>query len=207
VAHADLLGASQNLAHALPWVIRYQHIKGHQDTGYPMVLSREAWLNIEADAFAKARITPNYRGLLSYRLPFEPWHLEIARKRTIKNPKHDLRKALNGPPARAYWKKKMPNLSPGLDELDLSAMERAMMEAPAHKRRWISKHITGQFAHGKNMLRRGQRALAQCPRCNEVTEDKQHVIRCPAPEARQQWTASLAKLKQWLWAQGTAPEV
>jgi len=53
VAHADLLGASQNLAHALPWVIRYQHSKGHQDTGYPMVLSREAWLNIEADALAK----------------------------------------------------------------------------------------------------------------------------------------------------------
>jgi len=124
-----------------------------------------------------------------------------------KNPKHDLRKALNGPPARTYWKNKMPNLSPGLDKLNLSTMERVMTEAPAHKRRWISKHITGQFAHGKNMLRRGQRASAQCPRCNKVTEDKQHVIRCPAPEARQQWTASLAKLKQWLRAQGTAPMV
>ncbi len=57
------------------------------------------------------------------------------------------------------------------------------------------------------MLRQGQRSSAQCPRCDEVTEDKQHVIRCPAPEARQQWTASLAKLKQWLQAQGTAPMV
>jgi len=82
-----------------------------------------------------------------------------------------------------------------------------MSEAPAHKRRWLSKQITGHFAHGKNMVRRGQRSLANCPRCNATVEDKQHVIKCPAPAARQQWTTSMAKLKAWLRAQGTSPEI
>jgi len=202
-----LLGACHNLVKIITWDIQYQHIKGHQDTSHPTVLSRAAWLNIEANLLAKERITPQHQGPLGFRIPYEPWHLEIAGKRSVKNPKQDIRKALNGPPARAYWKGKMPNLSPGLEELDLCAMERAMQEAPAYKRRWVSKQITGQFAHGKNMLRRGQRSTAQCPRCNKQVEDKQHIIRCPTQSARQQWTTSLNKLKQWLRAQGTEPEV
>jgi len=79
----------------------------------------------------------------------------------------------------------MPSLSPSLIELDTHAMEQAMWEIPAHKQRWVSKHITGQFAYGKNMYRQGQWTLAQCPRCNAEMEDKQHILQCPAPGARQ----------------------
>jgi len=38
MAHADLLGMSQNLAHQLG-NIQYTHIKGHQDKGFPTALS------------------------------------------------------------------------------------------------------------------------------------------------------------------------
>jgi len=93
------------LANELPWKIDFQHIKGHQDKGHPMVLSRKAWLNIKADLLAKACITPLYHGQIVYRLPYEPWHLEIASRRSTKHPKQDLRKAMNGPLARAYWQK------------------------------------------------------------------------------------------------------
>jgi len=54
ITHVDLLGACRRLANELPWAIKFQHIKGHQDKGHPMVLSRKAWLNIEADLLAKA---------------------------------------------------------------------------------------------------------------------------------------------------------
>jgi len=114
---------------------------------------------------------------------------------------------MNGPPARAYWQKKMPQLSPTLEELDTAAMERAMQEAPAHRCRWVAKQITGQFAHGKNMQRCSKRSLAECPQCHAETEDKQHIVHCPDPKARQQWSANMAKLKQWLHAQGTDPEL
>jgi len=151
VTHADLLGACRRLAKELPWQIDFQHIKGHQDKGLPTVLSRTAWLNIEADLLAKARITPTHSGQSGYRLPYKPWHLEIAGKRPTKQPKQALRKAMNRPPARAYWQKKMPQLLPTLEELNTAAMERAMQEAPAHRCRWVVKQITRQFAHGKNM--------------------------------------------------------
>jgi len=99
VAHADLLGACRRLANKLPWKINFQHIKGHQDKGHPTVLSRKAWLNIEADLLAKACITPIYHGQIRYQLPYKPWHLEIAGKRPTKHPKQALRKAMNRPPA------------------------------------------------------------------------------------------------------------
>jgi len=112
---------------------------------------------------------------------------------------------MNGPPAQAYWQTKMPHLLPTLEELDTDTMERAMQEAPAHRRRWAAKQITGQFAHGTNMQQRSQRSSAECPQCHAEMEDKQQILRCPDPRARQQWSANMEKLKQWLQAQGMDP--
>jgi len=56
----------------------YLHIKGHQDNGHPMVLSRQAWLNIKADLAAKACIDVLYKGKAEYQIPTEVWHIEIA---------------------------------------------------------------------------------------------------------------------------------
>jgi len=64
-----------------------------------MVLSRNAWLNIEVDLLAKACVTPTHPNQVGYQLPYEPWHIEIDGKRHTKNPKQALRKAMNGPPA------------------------------------------------------------------------------------------------------------
>ena len=88
---------------------------------------------------------------LDYQLPYKPWHLEIGGKQTAKNSKLALHKALNGPLSRQYWHTKMPNLSPSLSKLDTKTLERAMSEIPAHKWRWVTKQMMGQFAHGKNM--------------------------------------------------------
>jgi len=52
-AHADLLRACHNIVTQLQCRVQFIHVKGHQDNGLPMVLSREAWLNIEADLAAK----------------------------------------------------------------------------------------------------------------------------------------------------------
>jgi len=89
--------------------------------------------------------------------------MEITGRRKVKNPKVALRNALNGPPAKKYWQLKMPHLSPTLNKVDSKAMEQAISELPTHKRRWVTKQITGQFAHGKNMQWRGQWATAKCP--------------------------------------------
>jgi len=136
-----------------------------------MVLSRTAWLNIKVDLLAKSRIDTQHQAKQGYRLPNKPRHLEICGLCTAKHPKHSLKNALNRPPAQQYWKTKMPNLSPSLAELDTDATKQAMWETPAHKWQWVTKHITGQFAHRKNMQRQGQWSLAQCPRCSNKMED------------------------------------
>jgi len=76
--HSDLLNACKNMKKDLPCTVAYSHIKGHQDKGYPMVLSRLAWLNIEADLEAKAHIDAQHHGHLDYNLPNKPWHIKIA---------------------------------------------------------------------------------------------------------------------------------
>jgi len=114
---------------------------------------------------------------------------------------------MNGPEAQQYWKEKLtlPNSEPAA--LDTQAMERALSESTPGRQRWVTKQITGHFAHGKNMLRRGQRSTAECPRCHAEIEDKQHIIRCPATSARTQWQSSIKKLSQWLKDQGTAIDI
>jgi len=52
-AHVNLLSTCHNIVTQLPCRVMFIHVKGHQDNRLPMVLSREVWLNIEADIAAK----------------------------------------------------------------------------------------------------------------------------------------------------------
>jgi len=115
--------------------------------------------------------------------------------------------AINGPPAHQYWVNKLPGLTQLRDKLDTQAMERALSESTPSRRRWVTKHITGHFAHGKNMQRRGQRTTTICPRCQTDAEDKVHILRCQADSARTQWKISLQALDRWMKDQGTATEI
>jgi len=70
--------------------IKYYHVKGHQDTGQPTVLSREAWLNIEANKVAKASIQSECPEDPTVPLPFEPWQLFINQKKIIKHHRQEI---------------------------------------------------------------------------------------------------------------------
>jgi len=52
VSH-DLILVVQNLVVWTPFLIHWQHVKGHQDGKTIMALSQEAWLNIKAALVAK----------------------------------------------------------------------------------------------------------------------------------------------------------
>jgi len=147
-AHTDLLRACQHIMKCLLCSILYHHVKGHQDKGQPTVLSREAWLNIEADTVAKVSIHSKCPKDPTVPLPFEPWQLLINRKEIVKHHHQEIRWAMNRPAAQSYWSSKLPTTSHLLDN---QAMERALRESTSTRCRWITKHITGHFAHGKNM--------------------------------------------------------
>ncbi len=118
-----------------------------------MVLSRKAWLNIEADKAAKASIQSDCPEDPTLPLPFKPWRLFINQKKIVKHHRQELRLAMNGPKAQAT---KLPPISQLQDKLDTQAMEWALCKSTPSRHRWVTKHITGHFAHGKNMKWRGQ---------------------------------------------------
>jgi len=72
VAHHNLLQTSKNIIHHIRCGIQFVHIKGHQDKGIPMVLSREAWLNNETNELAKAAILQENQPLQVYHILFWP---------------------------------------------------------------------------------------------------------------------------------------
>jgi len=74
----------------------------------------------------------------------------------VKHHKWALWTAFNGPTAQKYWNTKFSNLGETLAELDTTTMERVMHKSTPARQWWVSKHITGHFAHGNNMVRQGQ---------------------------------------------------
>jgi len=78
VAHTDLLCACRDMRNRLPCNIEFTHIKGHQNTAYPTVLSRAAWMNIKVDLLAKAKVDPGGTTKTRYSLGYKPWHVVIG---------------------------------------------------------------------------------------------------------------------------------
>jgi len=86
-AHADLFRACQTIETHLPCQVQFIHVKGHQDNGLPMVLSREVWLNTKADLTAKDRINITQSFSTKGPIPFNPWGLTINQRKIVKNHK------------------------------------------------------------------------------------------------------------------------
>jgi len=82
-----------------------------------------------------------------------------------------------------------------------------MHEAPQTKRWWASKQMSGQFAHGSNMVHWKQCSLAECPRCNISPEDKAHITQCQTNLVNTLWDEAINELTQWLKMEKTAPHL
>jgi len=65
----DLLAAARNLINQSEYLVQLMFVHGHQDTGNPTMLSRDVWLNVEADQLAKHKTSLPHIGPLYYKLP------------------------------------------------------------------------------------------------------------------------------------------
>jgi len=202
--HSDLITAIHNLRHRIKWNVTFTHVRGHQDGGHPTVLSREAMLNVEMDSRAKAKLGP---GTGSMAIPYEGWACYIEAKKIIKQWMLTLREHINGAKILQYWKQKERFGDGTAEQVDWDAIRRAMTDTTWRRRKWVTKFATGDFAHGKNMRRWRFRTVSNCPRCNQDGEDKQHILRCPAPTAQQRWNIALQELEGWLRSAKTDPKL
>jgi len=77
--HADILVAAKNLLGSSMYTIKLIFVRGHQDTGYPTDLTRDAWLNVEADSLAKEMVNIPFVSPVFYKLPGNPWACYTAK--------------------------------------------------------------------------------------------------------------------------------
>jgi len=69
LAHYDIIGAIQTLKRKL-WVqLHLEHFHGHQNASVMMVLTQQAWMNIEMDKLAKQTINYEVAQPTRYRIP------------------------------------------------------------------------------------------------------------------------------------------
>jgi len=151
--HSDLLAAAWMLIQTSDYQIDLLFVWGHQDTGQAMVLTRDAWLNIEVDLLAKNKATIPYTGLLIYKLPGNLWGCYRANKCMVKQLNNTLQTFVNGKECLEYWKNQKNLGSQHLKEVDWMPLGKAMRGVPLAWHWWASKHMSGHFAHGKNMVR------------------------------------------------------
>jgi len=84
--HADLLIAAHNLISTSMYEIKLVFVRGHQDNGIPTVLTRDAWLNVEADWLAKQKLTTPHTGPAFYSLPGNHWSCYVSSNQAAPSP-------------------------------------------------------------------------------------------------------------------------
>jgi len=147
--HADLLVAARTLLSTSAYDINLVFVKGHQDKGYPTVLTHNAWLNVEADLLAKAKLNLPFADPGWYRLPGNPWSCYIGHTRVVKQLSYTIHTHVNGRVTLDYWERCRNLNQQELQHIDWPSLGRVMREVPSLKHRWVTKQILNHFAHGK----------------------------------------------------------
>jgi len=128
--HANLLEAARHLIQICGYHIELVFVRGHQNTGQPMVLTHNAWLNVKVDQLAKQKVIIPHTGLLVYKLPGNKWGWYTETKHIVKQVTATLQMFINGWECQEYWAMHK-NLSPKqLMEVYWMPLGRAMQSVP-----------------------------------------------------------------------------
>ena len=205
----DLIIAIRQRMHEFPnltWVAG--HIKGHQDDHVDYEdLDMWAQMNCDMDAGAKAFWSDTYTTLTdppSHNISHSPWTTRINGHMIVIDFKQSIRDFCSGTDLLQYWDEKQHRYgSKTADDIDWESLEKAMHSMSQSYRREATKHASGFFGTGKNMVRWKKRKTDNCPRCKAPKEDKTHIIKCPDPEATKLFDEKMTELNEWLDNQET----
>ena len=186
MASRDLLQACRHQLNVslIQWTPR--HVRGHQDTHHG-TLDEWAISNIDCDLRANERREQGEATPPHILLSGETWRLRINGEVINSNIAETLSEHCSKDEAYDYWVERgriAPNCK---DKVDWSALKRATSIIPTSRLIFLAKNYAGYNPTGKVMLRRKQWPTNSCPRCQQE-EDHQHVIRCPAASASEQFT-------------------
>jgi len=198
-----LLSAARHLMKQWGKQIELHHVKGHQDSKSFGPYNRDATLNIKADKLAKEKLATYRTGPVIFHIPGSQGVCYAGKHRIEKDLANTIRNHMNGQKTIAYWLKRR-ELTQGIwNTIDWESIGRAMKELLINRRRWVAKYVSGHFATGKNMQQWKFRSTAECPRCHDPREDKQHLLSCPDTAARERWEKAMKELESWLRDENT----
>lgn len=76
---------------------------------------------------------------------------------------------------KAYWQKKHAIIPKLITRINWDACEVAHSKLPFGKKQWLLKHATGFCAVGKMERQCAHQAHDECPHCQQLGEDVEHV--------------------------------
>jgi len=116
-----------------------------------IVLSREAWMNIEMDEHAKWKVLVDSPHVQLQSIPYEGWSCLIEGKRITKHLAEALRQHHNGRPLLNHWAMKQ-QFMPGTEtQIDWDMAAKAMQMLPQAKQIWVLKYSARFLPYGTNM--------------------------------------------------------
>jgi len=124
--HADLLIVAQILLTTSKYRVELAFVHSHQDTGYPTVLTQDAWLNVKANSLAKAMVSVPFMGPSHFKLPGSPWGCYMENKCIVTQLQPSLQKFINGNTTLSYWGKRKQCSYNQMQEIDWMSLGWAM---------------------------------------------------------------------------------
>ena len=205
----DLITPLVDLWTDMPFPTKLQHVLGHQDNvNRPLTLLEK--LNVQMDARAK-HIALNHLHYRTHQISEQhAGYGKIFIDSTLVT--GHIQETLNHHILHKQMIEFLANKW-SIDEETLTtqvnwyAFGKAREETSFPIQRFMAKWISGDTATGRVMLRRKQRLIAKCPKCDEEDEHLLHILTCPSTESTDFRTSLIAELAVWLRKECTEPDL
>lgn len=184
------------------------HIKGHQDRNNSLAsLSRTAILNVEEDTLAKSMLPSAKEATRHYHINLEPWSIWFQQEKNSIRLHSWIYNIIHSEEAKDYWASNRKLSRAVIDSVDWNIIDSALKEVPQNQQTFVTKHSVGMCGVGKFLKHWKERTSDACPRYSAPLEDSAHVWTCAHPDGSALWDQSLTKLKGWMEANDTDPDI
>lgn len=213
--HFDYISAIINILSQLPLTVDITYVDGHKDSKLAIdELSTLESMNVSADTHAKIKAGTNPPAnfeseaeILHEMTPIKLRNESGIPIRIHSNLDKVLYEKLTTNTSRKYWHKKMNIPTTKSNDVNWKSLSIAFTNLPPNKKKEVLKWHSGFCGTNQMLFRRKQAASPACPGCQHNTETTEHILKCQASGATEEWKTSLEALKQWMEQREAAPEL
>ena len=205
----DILWAIYNIRQSISVKIRFQHVKGHQDTtGKPLTLLEKlnCIMDKRAGQYRKyIEETSLYRYSQIHK--YSSWRCEINNQIITENIDSHIQNHIYHEQMKCFLIEKRQYTEDSFKSIDWIAIEKAAESMSTRRRIWLTKFVSGFCATGSVMKKRKLWDDELCPLCGCCKETTDHIIQCTDERSRLQYQKSIKKFITYLKKSHTDPTI